>query len=179
VWRLTYLVRFRDRLYAGITDFDDREPNDYIVFSPKPESKTISREAVRAVRATRAGGALTLRWYADEGRLWWIALERGGEARLRVTDDGFDWNEVLLPAEAGRPTDLTRFKGALVALTEHGLWRIDAEPPVELARAPDKPSPFAISDAFCIAPIAVFRGSLYAGSQRDGSLWRIADGPGP
>jgi hypothetical protein len=179
VWRLTYLVRYRDRLFAGITDYDDREPNDYVVFSPQPDTTTISRESERAVRATPAGGALTLRWYADDGRLWWIALERGGRALLRVTDNGFDWNEVVLPAEAGRPTDVTRFKGALVALTEQGLWRLDVEPPVELARVREKPSPFAISDAFCVAPLAVFRGALYAGSQRDGSLWRAAEGPAP
>jgi hypothetical protein len=173
VWRLTYLVRYRDRLYAGITDYDGREPNDYVVFSPPHDAKTISRESERAVRVTREGGALTLRWYADGGRLFWIALERDGNVVLRVTGDGSAWNEVRLPVEAGRPTDMTRFKGALVALTERGLWRVDVEPPVELARVNEKRSPFAISDMLCAAPIAVFRGALYAGSQRDGSLWRV------
>jgi hypothetical protein len=177
VWRLTYLVRFRDNLYAGIADYDGRDPNDYVVFAPPPEATAITHEFERAVRITAQGGALTLRWYADAGRLWWIALERDGAAVLRFTRNGDTWTEVPLPTEAGRPTDLTRFKGALVALTEQGLWRIDTEPPAELARVTEKRSPFAMSDAFCAAPIAVFRGSLYAGSQRDGSLWRIAFGP--
>jgi hypothetical protein len=177
VWRLTYLVRYRDSLYAGIADYDGRDPNDYVVFSPQSEAKTIDRESERVVRVTRAGSAMTLRWYADGGRLWWIALERDGDVVLRVTGDGHAWSEVSLPAEAGRPTDLTRFKGALVALTERGLWRVDVEPPAPLARIDEKSSPFAITDAFCAAPISVFRGALYAGSQRDGSLWRIAEGP--
>jgi hypothetical protein len=179
VWRLTYLVRFRDRLYSGIADYDGREPNDYVIFSPPPDASAITRQSERAVRVTRAGGALTLRWYADAGRLWWIALEHDGDAVLRVTGDGSSWKEVRLPAEAGRPTDITRFKGALVALTEQGLWRVDVEPPVELGTVGEKRSPFAISDVFCTAPIAVFRGALYVGGQRDGSLWRAAEGPKP
>jgi hypothetical protein len=179
VWRLTYLVRYRDSLYAGIADYDDRDPNDFVVFSPGPEAKTIPHESERFVRVTRAGGALTLRWVADAGRLWWIGLEHDGDVVLRVTGDGHTWSEVPLPAEAGRPTDITRFKGALVALTEQGLWRVDVAPPVELGRVREKASPFAISDAFCAAPIAVFRGALYAGSQRDGSLWRVAEGSTP
>jgi hypothetical protein len=177
VWRLTYLVRFRDRLYAGIADYDGRDPNDYVVFAPPQEAATIAHEVERAVRATPTGGALTLRWYADAGRLWWIARERDGAVTLRVTDDGSEWREVRLPAEAGRPTDIARYKGALVALTEQGLWRVDVDPALELAHVGEKRSPFATTDAFCAAPIAVFRGTLYAGSQRDGALWRIATEP--
>jgi hypothetical protein len=177
VWRLTYLVRFQDRLYAGIADYDGRDPNDYVVFSPPPDAMTMTHESERAVRVTPSGGALTLRWYADAGRLWWIALERDGAAVLRVTADGNAWTDVRLPAEAGRPTDVTRFEGALVALTERGLWRVDVQPPTELAHIGEKRSPFAISDAFCAAPMAVFRGALYAGSQRDAALWRVVSGP--
>jgi hypothetical protein len=177
VWRLTFLVRYRDRLYAGIADYDGRDPNDYVVFSPSVEAGTLTHESERAVRITPGGGALTLRWYADQRRLWWIALARDGVAALRVTDDGDTWTEVRLPAEAGRPTDITRFKGALLVLTEQGLWRVDVVPPVELGHVDEKRSPFAITDAFCAAPIAAFRGALYAGSQRDGSLWRISGAP--
>jgi hypothetical protein len=177
VWRLTYLVRFRDRLYAGIADYDGREPNDYVVFSPPRGAASITHDHERAVRVTGSGGALTLRWYADAGRLFWIALERTGAATLRVTDDGDTWSEVPLPAEAGRPTDVVRFRGALVALTERGLWRVDVHPAAELGRH-DKPrSPFAITDMLCAAPLAVFRGALYAGDQNDGALWRIAADP--
>lgn len=177
VWRLTYLVRFRDDLYAGIADYDGREPNDYVVFSPPHEATTLTHDCERGVRVTQGGSALTLRWYADGGRLWWIALERDGSARLRVTADGATWNEVRLPGDAGRPTDVTRYGDALVALTEQGLWRVDADPPVEVARVTEKRTPFALTDAFCAAPLAVFRGVLYAGGQRDGSLWRLVATP--
>jgi hypothetical protein len=177
VWRLTYLVRFRDRLYAGIQDFDGREPNDYVVFAPPPDAHAIAHDDVRGVRVTSQGGALTIRWYADAGKLWWIALERSGDATLRVSEDGDAWREVPLPPGAGRPTDIVRFHDALVALSERGLWRVDVEPPVELARVDAKRSPFALSDAFCAAPLAVFRGELYAGDQRDGTLWRAAPLP--
>jgi hypothetical protein len=177
VWRLTYLVRFRDRLYAGIQDFDGREPNDYVVFAPPPDAPSIAHEHERGVRVTQQGGALTLRWYADEGRLWWIALDRGGDAALRVTSDGDAWHAVALPPDAGRPTDIARFRGGLVALTERGLWRVDVDPPVQLAAVTAKRSPFSLTDAFCAAPLAVFRGDLYAGDQRDGSLWRITPSP--
>ncbi len=51
------------------------------------------------------------------------------------------------------------------------------EPPVEIARVEPKRSPFPVDDAFCAAPLAVFRGELYAGSQRDGSLWKLVEAP--
>jgi hypothetical protein len=170
-------VRYRDRLYAGVQDFDGREPNDYVVFSPPAGATAIGHDDERGVKVTPQGGALTLRWFADAGALWWIALERSGDAALRVTRDGDTWQAVALPPDAGRPTDIARFRGALVALTEKGLWRVDVDPPAALARVDGKRSPFALSDAFCAAPLAVFRGELYAGDQRDGSLWRVAPAP--
>lgn len=96
---------------------------------------------------------------------------------LRVTGDGETWTAVPLPADAGWPTDVTRYRGAVVALTERGLWRVDVDPPVELAHLDEKRTRFPVDDAFCAAPLAVFRGDLYAGDQRDGSLWRIAPPP--
>ena len=170
-------MRYRDRLYAGIQDYDGREPNDYVVFAPPPGSVRIAREDVRPVRVTTGGAALTLRWYADAGKLWWIAIERSGATLLRVTDDGDSWRDVPLPADAGRPSDIVRWRGALVALTEWGLWRVDVEPPVQLASVDAKKTPFAVDDAFCAAPLAVFRGDLFAGGQRDGSLWRNPSAP--
>jgi hypothetical protein len=179
VWRLTYLVRFKDHLYAGIQSFDGRDPNDYVVFAPAADAPAITHDDVRAVKVTSQGGALTLRWVAEGGRLWWIALERSGDALLRVTDDGEVWRQVALPVAAGRPTDVVRFRGGLVALTERGLWRVDVDPPIELAHIDGKTSPFAITDAFCAAPLTVFRDDLYAGDQRDGSLWRVVPAVAP
>ncbi len=64
-----------------------------------------------------------------------------------------------------------------------GLWRIDGASPARIATAPTvagrwrgqptQESIFRVDDIFCAAPLAVFRGDLYAGSQRDGSLWRF------
>jgi hypothetical protein len=173
VWRLTYLVRFRDRLYAGIQDFDGREPNDYVMFTPPADAKVITHDDERGVRITTQGGALTLRWYADRGSLWWVALERSGAGVLRVTSDGDVWRVVALPSEAGRPSDVVRWGDAVVAMTEQGLWRVDVDPPVAVARVDGKKTPFVVDDAFCAAPLQVFRGELYTGSQRDGSLWKI------
>jgi hypothetical protein len=177
VWRLTFLVRFRDRLYAGIQDFDGREPNDYVMFTPPSDAQIVTRDDVHGVRVTPGGAALTLRWYADAGHLWWVVLERDGAGTLRVTSDGDNWRVVPLPPEAGRPSDVVRFGDAVVALAEGGLWRVDVQPPALVARIDSRKTPFVVSDAFCSAPLAVFRGELYAGGQLDGSLWKLAPPP--
>jgi hypothetical protein len=179
VWRLTFLVRFRDKLFAGIQDYDGREPYDFVVADPPAGQDGLGPGDLRPARATPAGGSLTLRWYADRGTLYWLALERTGAARLRASRDGETFDEVALPPDAGRPTDVTRYRDALVVLAERGLYRVDgpggARP---LATLPAKNTPFRLDDAFCAAPLAVFRDELYAGSQRDGSLYRFApDGP--
>jgi hypothetical protein len=173
VWRLTFLVRFRGHLYAGIQDYDGREPNDYVVFGPPADRQSITQADVHAARATSHGGALTIRWWADAGKLYWIAWERDDGIRLRVTDDGNSWRPIDLPEGAGWPTDLTRFKGEIVLLAEHGLYRLDGDRVAQIAAVPEARSPFVLDDPFCAAPLAVYRGELFAGSQRDGSLWRL------
>jgi hypothetical protein len=175
VWRLGYLVRFKDRLYAGIEDYDGREPNDYVAFAPDLASPVIDHGDAHPARVTPTGGALTLRWYADAGRLYWIALEHSGAANLRVTEDGEAWRTIELPAEGGRPTDIVRFRGSLVVLTERRLYRLEGDAPIVVATIDDKKSPFQLTDSFCSAPLAVLRNQLYAGSQRDGSLWRLTE----
>lgn len=182
VWRLTYLVRFRQRLYAGIQDYFGREPNDFVTL------RAPSAEALTTHRVTPDGGAHTLRWYVDHDRLWWITLERDGRTHLRFTDDGDHWSERALPEGAGSPTDITRWRDGLVVLTEAGLWRVDGARAERLADAPtvvvhhpvrrERVSHFRVDDVFCAAPLAVLQGVLYAGSQRDGSLWRVVpEGP--
>jgi hypothetical protein len=175
VWRLGFMVRFKDRLYAGIQDYDGREPNDYVVFAPPPDSERITQGDIRPARVTEGGGALTLRWYTDRGKLYWITLEKSGAGVLRVTSDGDRWEVVPLPDAAGRPTDVVRFRDGLVVLAEHGLVRLDTEAKGAeiVARVEGKVSPFEITDAFCAAPLAVLEGELYAGGQRDGALFRL------
>ncbi|MBX3185802.1 MAG: hypothetical protein KF819_02255 [Labilithrix sp.] len=208
VWRLTFMVRFRDRLYAGIQDYDGREPNDFLYFAPSgealpskeereagaPPPPMLAREDIHPVRVTRAGAAGTLRWWVDRKasppRLYWLAWGRDGVI-LRITTDGDRWAAVALPDDAGRPTDVTRFRDAVVVLTERGLYKLsgpsidgDAEPPNDgvatvtatpIARIEDKKSPFAVSDFFCVAPLAVFKNALYAGGQRGGTLYRFTE----
>ncbi len=172
VWRLTYMVRFRDRLYAGIEDYDGRSPDDFIIVAPPADRDDIRQEDVRPVRVTSKGAAQTLRWYTDQGRLYWIAWGRDG-TWLRVTSDGDKWSNIELPAEAGAPTDVTRFRGQLVVLAERGLLRLDGERATLIAPVTDAKSPFEIRDGLCAAPLAVFDNELYAGGQRDGALYRF------
>lgn len=175
VWRLGYMVRFRGRLYAGIQDYDGSDPIDYVMFDPAPGSTRIAPEDAHPMKATPRGGQRTLRWYADGGKLYWIAQSAEG-ARLRVSDDGARFRPVVFPRNAGAPTDVTRFRGALVALTERGLYRIEGEEATLVApvKTQDGRTPFELHDLFCAAPLAVLDGVLYAGSQRDGALWRLA-----
>jgi hypothetical protein len=135
VWRLTFMVRFRDRLYAGIQDYDGRDPNDYVYFAPTyadaDAGALLQREDEHAVRITRSGAAGTLRWWVDTrvkpARLYWLAWSRDSGVLLRVTSDGDHWAAIALPGDAGRPTDVTRFRDAVVVLTERGLYRLSGE----------------------------------------------------
>jgi hypothetical protein len=176
VWRLTYLVRFRDRLYAGIQDYDGRSPDDYVLFDPPRGASTIGHGDAHPVNVSGLEGTNTLRWYADAGRLFWIAWQRDGDVVLRVTSDGVHWLRVVLPEGAGRPTDITRWRGALYVLAERGLLRLDdADAPSFVATIDDKKSPFELGDLFCGAPLAVYDNRLYAGGQRDGALYVLSE----
>jgi hypothetical protein len=178
VWRLGYMVRFRGKLFIGIQDYDGREPNDYVWVLPPAGAPTVTRVDMHPTRVTTQGGALTLRWYTDRGRLYWLAYERNNTVSLRVTEDGDRWFPVALPPDAGVPTDVTRFRDAVVVLTSRGLWRIDTVVPVRLASVPldvRGNGPFDVNDLFCAAPLAVFQNALYAGGQRDGALYRFIE----
>jgi hypothetical protein len=94
--------------------------------------------------------------------------------RLRVTEDGDEWREIELPADAGRPTDVVRFRDALVILTERHLLRLDEGGALGVVATVDgSRSPFDVHDFFCAAPLAVFENELYAGGQRDGALFKL------
>jgi hypothetical protein len=178
VWRLTYMVRFRDRLYVGIQDYDGRSPHDFVMLTPAPGQLELNQDQLHAVRITNHGAAQTLRWYTDRNRLYWIAWGHDG-VRLRVTSDGDNWASIDPPTDAGAPTDLVRFRGQLVLLAEHGLYRIDDDHVTLVASVTEKKSPFELRDSLCAAPLAVFNDELYAGGQRDGSLYRfVADAAG-
>ena len=65
-----------------------------------------------------------------------------------------------------------------MVLAEHGLYRIEANQAQLVVGIDQKKSPFELRDSLCAAPLAVFNNELYAGGQRDGSLYRlVADSP--
>jgi hypothetical protein len=180
VWRLTFAVRFKDRLFAGIQDYEGREPNDYVVFAPPPGAAAIRHEDTTAKKVTPRGGAATVRWYADRGSLYWITIDRGGLGALRVTKDGETWTDLAIPAYAGRPSDITRFRDALVVMTEKRLFKLEPDgvtlTAIAVLDAKPSASPFVVDDLFCSAPLAVYENELYTGGQRDGALYRLTSG---
>jgi hypothetical protein len=48
-----------------------------------------------------------------------------------------------------------------------------------IARVEGKKSPFEVTDGYCAAPLAVFKGELYAGGQRGGALYKLVPSPPP
>jgi hypothetical protein len=171
-WRFTYLTRFRDRLYASFEALQTGVPIEFVIYQPPADATTLEPDHARAFVVTEYGGASTLRWFTDKGRLFWIAYGADG-VHLRVSSDGEHFETVALPPEAGRPTDLTRFRGALVLLCERALLRLHEGKVSWLARVTEEKSPFEISDGYCAAPLAVFQNGLYAGGQRRGALYRL------
>ncbi len=187
VWRLTFMVRFKDRLYAGIQDFDGRDPNDFVYFAPTKGdagATVIKHEDAHPVRVTKTGGSGTLRWWVDTkaspAKLYWLAWTREGIV-LRSTTDGDDWSVVPLPPEAGRPTDVTRFRDAVVVLAEKGLYKLGSDgtatriAEVEETGTKKKSTIFTVGDFFCTAPLAVLDNVLYAGSQKGGTLYKLVE----
>jgi hypothetical protein len=176
VYRLTYLVRFHDALYAGIEDYDGRAVDDLVVLDPPRDALELQQEQLRPLRVTESGAAQTVRFFAHHGALYWIAWGRDG-VRLRVTRDGKYFEPIALPADAGAPLDLAAFRGALVLLTEWGLYRLEPPQLFLISRITAKKTPFVLRDALCAAPLAVYDNELYAGGQTDGSLYRFVEDP--
>ncbi len=202
VWRLTYMIRFHGRLYAGIQDYDGREPNDYVHFTPDANeagtdagaspARSVgdlgdagadrlaqNRARMRAFRVSDSGAAETLRWRVDPRThtLYWIAWTRDG-VNLRATRDGDTWETLELPASAGRPTDIRRFGDDLLVLTERALLSLGPDGKArELLHVEGKKTPFELSDFFCAAPLGIYQGQLYVGGQRGGTLYRADEVP--
>lgn len=192
VWRLTYMVRFKDKLYAGIQDYDGKSPFDYARFT-LPEDRDVLRESDgEGKRVTDLGAAFTIRWYADRGALYWIAGTHDGVISLRKTTDGDTWETIDLPAAIGRPTDIVRYRKSLVVMAERGIAALDDDGKArELGRVGDDPrkspkgddprkspkgekkSPFSVDDIMCAAPLGVLGDTLYVGAQNGTGLYRV------
>ncbi len=179
-WRLTYMVRFQGALLTGVEVLGGRGP-DYVRWEAPTTDVALMADHATPMYLTPSGGRATLRWYAHGRRLYWIMAGALG-VQLGVSDDGRGWSLVSLPEGAGAPLDLAQFGNTLVLLTEYRLLALrDPGHLIELARL-EAPSPFALSDHYCAAPLAVFQGQLYAGGQRKGELYRFVpevSGRGP
>jgi hypothetical protein len=170
--RLGFMTRFRDRLYVALSPLYGISRHDFLVFAPPRDATSLSSDAMKAVQITPSGGAHTLRWYTDRGRLYWIAIASDG-VTLRVTDDGDQFWPLRLPAEAGNPSDVLRVGSRLVVLAERGLYALKADAFEPIAPITDAKTPFKVDDGYCAAPLAIFQGSLYAGDQLRGNLWKL------
>lgn len=171
-WRFRYLVRFKDRLYAAVTDFDAQDGVEYVVFEPAPGSRELGKG--RPVQVTDGGAALTLRWFTDRGKLYWLV-----NSGVFVTDDGDHWRRIPLPVSAGHPADMARVGDDVVLLTERALFRVDPSGLHQIAVVDESMSPAKARNLTCAAPLAVLGGTLFAGGQRRGELFKLEAAPEP
>lgn len=170
--RLSYMTRFRDRLYVSISPLYGLDRHDFVVIAPPREATTFSEADATPRQVTTGGGAHTLRWYADAGRLYWLTIGSEGVA-LRVTEDGDHFRLLNLPPEAGNPADVLRVGQHLLVLAEHGLYELSGDVFKLRAAIADAKTPFKLDDGYCAPPLAAFQGSLYAGDQLRGNLWKL------
>ncbi len=171
VVRTTTAHRFRGRLYLGLQNNERRVRWDVVVLTGDPRAPS-APEPVLA-RLTDEGGWITRRFASGGGRLFWIAA-RAGKGALFTSRDGVRFAPVPLPAGAGEPQDLLVAGDVRWLLTSTGLWRArgDDDAFVRIADAPPD-DPFGRGDSFCSAPLAAAAGALWAGSTRDGALYRV------
>jgi len=172
VVRTTYLHRFRGRLYMGLQNNERRIRWDLAVLDGDPRAPATAPPAL--VRVTADGGWLTRRFASGGGRLYWIgARPDRSDAALYASDDGDHFRRIALPADAGAPQDLLLAGDTRWLVAAGGLYRAGADDRfARIAPAPDG-DPFGRWDAFCSAPLAAAADALWAGSTRDGALWRV------
>jgi hypothetical protein len=173
-FRLTFMTRFEDALFVGVEVLGGRGP-DYLRFQKQPAEEVLTSVHATPMFVTTAGGRSTLRWFTHQRQLYWISAGPDGVV-LAISDNGSGWQIPTLPDGAGAPLDLALLGNTLVLLTEHQLLALDAEGEATPLGSIEGPSPFALSDHYCAAPLAVFQGELYAGGQRRGELFKfVAD----
>ncbi len=181
VVRATSLVRFGGRLYGGLQNNERRVRWDLIVLTGDPRDPATPPPVL--ARVTDEGGWLTRRFAVAGDRLYWLAgRPRGGAGAVfrsepaRATTGGgrgLRFERVALPAGAGEPHDLAIAGEVRWLLTSTGLWRASRDDQfVRIADAPPG-DPFGRVDPFCSAPLAIALDGLWAGSTRDGALYRV------
>jgi hypothetical protein len=166
VVRTTFFHRFGGRLFMGVQNNERRIRFDLAI---------LDGGAPRTIRITPDGGWLTRRFASGGGILYWVASAYPGDGRgaaLYQSRDGRRFELVPLPAGAGDPQDVAIVGDATYLLATHGLYRRDGAGFTRLAEAPPG-DPFGVWDTFCSAPLEVAGDALWAGSLRDGRLYRI------
>jgi hypothetical protein len=176
VVRGTYMHRFGGRLYIGLHNNERRVRWDLAVLTGDPLDPATPDPVL--ARVTPDGGWLTRRMASAGGALYWIASgyrrdSRGGA--LFASADGRAFTRVALPANAGAPQDMAVVGDVRYLLTTAGLYRAgpaDGERYTRIAAAPPG-DPFGAFDSFCSAPLAGYADALWAGSTRDGAVYRV------
>jgi hypothetical protein len=188
VVRTTSMVRFRGRLYAGLQNNERRLRWDLAVWTGDPLDPATPPAVVARVSAE--GGLVTRRFAIDAGApdrparaLYWIAgrpgpAGRGGGGVWR-SDDGKRFTPVPLPPGAGAPQDLVIVDGVHWLLTRAGLYRAHPGQAWRQVAAAPAGDPFGRGDTFCSAPLVAGLDGLWAGSTRDGALYRVVAAPAP
>jgi len=125
------------------------------------------------------GQAVTTRWFVTgAGRIYW-SHRADGEDRVLTSSDGQRWQSV--PGLRGRfVSDFAEEGGVLYALAGRGLFGKIGEAPFQLvAEAPARGTfgPIRVDATHRSldgsASLAAWRGTLWAGSSRDGRLYRL------
>jgi hypothetical protein len=138
----------------------------------------VGEEAGEPLQAV-PGEPVTTRWYVTRaGRIYWSHYANG-EDRVLTSVDGQRWQSV--PGLRGRfVSDFAEEGGVLYALAGRGLFGKIGEAPFELvAEAPARGTfgPIRVDDTHRSldgsASLAAWRGTLWAGSSRDGRLYRL------
>jgi hypothetical protein len=89
-----------------------------------------------------------------------------------LSSDGVRFAPIELPDGAGDAQDVAIDGETVFVLTARGLYRSRGARFEPIADAPTG-DPFGRFEPFCSAPLTAFDGALFAGSTRDGRLYRL------
>jgi len=168
--RLQFMAVFRRKLFVS-KDLADG-PTDYFLWK---DGLAGGPSAVDAL----PGEQHTFRWYASSrGRLFWSHWSKSGGHQVHVSDDGASWSPVPELADQFA-SGFAELDGALYAITANGLWGSRDHRRFELLVPSEGRFPFGPSvrdghmNVEAMASLVSWRGALWCGSSRDGSLYRV------
>ncbi len=180
VVRTTYMHRFRGRLYVGFMNNERRARWDLAVLSGDPRDPATAAPVI--ARVTDDGGWCTHRFASTADTLYWIATgyrQDGRGAALFASTDGQRFERLALPDGAGDVQDIAIVDDVRYVLARGGLYRAGANHAFErIAPAPED-DPWGVYNTYCSAPLAVWNDGLYAGSKRNGHVYRVVTAAAP